>query len=95
MLSNLVTSFNRDFGAVATGMGGVVAVAEIVVVEMDADGVAGFGTEPGVAESAEALTLFAQFGCWDETGGLAQMMDGIRPLVHRCVTMKEGWPEVR
>ncbi|GJT90517.1 electron transfer flavoprotein-ubiquinone oxidoreductase, mitochondrial [Tanacetum coccineum] len=71
--------FNRDFGAVAAGMGGVVAVAEIVVVERDADDVAGFGSEPGVAESAEELTLFAQLGCWDETGGLAQKMDGIRP----------------
>nr|GEX65250.1 reverse transcriptase domain-containing protein [Tanacetum cinerariifolium] len=55
-------------------MGGVVAVAEIVVVERDADDVASFGTEPGVAESPEVLTLFAQLGCWDETGGLAQMI---------------------
>ncbi|PWA59866.1 hypothetical protein CTI12_AA384840 [Artemisia annua] len=62
--------FNHDFGAEIVG---------VVVVERDADDVAGFGTEPGVAESAEALTLV---GCWDETGGLVQMMDGIRPLVH-------------
>ena len=41
---------------------------------MDEDEFAGFG-----AESAEPLTLF---GCWDETCGLAQMMDGIQPLVH-------------
>lgn len=82
MPSKSVISFNHGFGAVAEGMGGVVAVAEIVgvvAVERDADDVAGFGTELGVAESAEVLTLF---GCWDETGGLAQMMDGIRPLVH-------------
>ncbi|GKE37100.1 hypothetical protein Tco_1460505, partial [Tanacetum coccineum] len=45
------------------------------------DDVAGFGTKPGVAESAEALALFARLGCYDETSGVAQMMNEIRPLV--------------
>lgn len=72
---NLAIFFNHDF-AVAVGTAVVVGaeIGGVVVVETHGSG-SGSGTETGVAETADRLTLCARAGCSGETGSV-QVIEG-------------------